>query len=232
VRSTAVGHRQGNAVKIAGLTVLVTGGDCGRGGGLIEEALRRGAKRVYAGANLPLAHDDRVTPLMLDIRNAAQIRAAVAKVDALDILINNASIPLQGDLNDRATLERLLSVNLFSTYEVTQAFLTVLARSRGAVVNALSLASTAPVPCDSLYWISKAATSALSESLRFLLAGQGVSVHAVLPGRLDCLEPSARAILDGVEREDEEIFPDSETSAEIGPARRIRQSTHHLPTSF
>src|SRR5258708_6211622 len=162
----------------------------------------------------------RVTPLMLDVTNAAQIRAAVEKVDALDILINNAGISLLNDLSDRAALERLLAINLFGTYDVTQAFLPVLARPRSAIVNILSLASLAAVPFDSLYSTSKAAAFSLSQSLRARLAGRGVSVHIVLPGPIDTdmtrnldipkasAESTARAMLDGVERGDEEIFPD------------------------
>jgi hypothetical protein len=50
--------------------------------------LRRGAKRVYAGARQPFAHYP-VTPLALDVINAVQIRAVVEKVNVLDILINN-----------------------------------------------------------------------------------------------------------------------------------------------
>ena len=208
-------------MKIADSTVLVTGANRGLGKALVEEALRRDAKRVYVGARQSFAHADmRITPLTLDVTSSAQIRAAVGKVDALDILINNAGISLQNDLSDRAALERLLAVNLFGTYDVTQAFLPVLTRSRSAIVNVLSLASLAAVPFDPLYSISKAAAFSLSQSLRALLAGRGVSVHIVLPGPIDTdmtrdlnipkasAESTARAILDGVERGDEEIFPD------------------------
>jgi NAD(P)-dependent dehydrogenase (short-subunit alcohol dehydrogenase family) len=216
-------------MKIAGSTVLVTGANRGLGKALVEEALRRGAIRVYAGARQPLENaDSRVTPLMLDVTNAAQIRAAAETVGALDILINNAGISGPDDFGDRAALERLLAVNLFGTYDLTRAFLPVLARSRGVIVNVLSLAALAAVPFDSLYSISKAAAFSLTQSLRALLAGQGVSVHAVLPGPIDtdmapgldipkaAPESVARAIFDGVEKGDEEIFPDpmSETIAE------------------
>ena len=67
---------------IADKAVLVTGANRGIGQALVDEALRRGAKRVYAGTRTPLAHSDaRVTPLTLDVTNAAQIQAAVEKVD-------------------------------------------------------------------------------------------------------------------------------------------------------
>ena len=202
--------------------VLVTGANRGIGQALVEEALRRGAKRVYAGTRQPLAHlDRRVTPLTLDVTDAAQIQGAVEKVESLDILINNAGVALFDDLSDRAALERHLAVNLFGTYGVTQAFLPLLTRSRGAIVNVLSVAALATLPIVPAYSISKAAAFSLSQSLRALLAGRGVSVHAVLAGPVDTemsrgfdvpkASPGsvARAIFDGVEKGEEDIFPDS-----------------------
>src|SRR5262245_4848480 len=114
-------------MKIADTAVLVTGANRGIGRALVEEALRRGAKRVYAGTRQPLAHPaGRVTPLTLDVTNAAQIREAVEKVESLDILINNAGLALYDDLSDRPILERHLAVNLFGPYGVIQAFLPLL----------------------------------------------------------------------------------------------------------
>ena len=113
-----------------------------------------------------------------------------------------------------------LAVNFYGTYGVTQAFLPLLARSRGAVVNNLSLNALAPLPLIPAYSISKAAAFSLTQSLRALLAGQGVRVHAVLTGPTDTdmnrgfdipkasAESVARAIFDGVENDEEDIFPD------------------------
>ncbi len=153
-------------------SVLVTGANRGIGQALVDEALRRGAKRVYAGTRQPLDRsDERVTPLILDVTNAAQIQAAV------EILSNTA---------------------------------------------------LAALPFIPAYSISKAAAFSLSQSMRALLAGQGVSVHVVLAGPVDTemsrdfdvpkASPGsvAQAIFDGVETGEEEIFPDpmSATSAE------------------
>jgi NAD(P)-dependent dehydrogenase (short-subunit alcohol dehydrogenase family) len=169
---------------IADRAVLVTGANRGLGLALVEEALRRGATRVYAGTRQPLAHpDERVTPLSLDVTDAAQIPAAVERVESLDVLINNAGVDRHGDFSDRVLLERHLAVNLFGTYAVTQAFLPLLTRSRGAIVNVLSLAAVAALPFTPTYSISKAAALNLTQSLRALLAGQGVSVMPSWPAR-------------------------------------------------
>ena len=170
-------------MSIADKTVLVTGGNRGIGRALVEEALRRGATRVYAGTRQPLTHPDaRVTPLALDVTDAAQVQRAAGQVESLDVLINNAGIWLSDDLSDRAALDLHLAINLFGTYGVTQAFLPLLVRSQGTIVNNLSLNALAPLPLTPAYAISKAAAFSLTQSLRALLAGQGVRVHAVLTG--------------------------------------------------
>ena len=65
---------------IEGKAVLVTGANRGIGEALVEEALSRGAGRVYAGTRQPLAHPDgRVTALPLDVTSAVQIQAAASK---------------------------------------------------------------------------------------------------------------------------------------------------------
>ena len=207
-------------------TVLVTGANRGIGQALVEEALRRGAKRVYAAARRPLAHPDgRATPVTLDVTSVDQVKAAVRSVESLDVLINNAGVARPDDLSDQSTLEHHLAVNLFGTYRVTQEFVPLLTRSRGAIVNVLSLAALATVPITPAYAISKAAAFSLSQSLRVLLARHGVTVHAALPGPVDTemirswdipkASPAdvARAILDGVESGEDEIFPDPLSAA-------------------
>jgi NAD(P)-dependent dehydrogenase (short-subunit alcohol dehydrogenase family) len=233
---------------LADKTVLVTGANRGIGRALVDEALRRGARRVYAGTRQPMSHPDgRVTSLSLDVTNATEIQRAVEKVGSLDILINNAGLDIHSDLGDRAILDRLLDINLFGTYAVTQAFLPLLTRSRGAIVNNLSLAALAPVPFSPLYSISKAAAFSLTKSLRALLAGRGVSVHAALTGPVDTdmtrgldipkssPESVARGTLDGVERGEEDIFPDrmSESVAEgwrSGVSKALEREFAALPS--
>jgi NAD(P)-dependent dehydrogenase (short-subunit alcohol dehydrogenase family) len=219
--SSATGSPSVTPAWIANCTVLVTGANRGIGRALVEEALARGAGRVYACTRQPMVHPDgRVTSLVFDLTDPAQIRVAAGKVESLDVLINNAGIALPDDLSDPSAIERHLAVNLFGSYAVTQAFLPLLTRSRGAIVNVLSTGALAAIPVIPAYSISKAAAFSMSQSLRALLAGQGVRVHAVMTGPTDTdmsrgldvpkasPESVARAILDGVERGEEETFPD------------------------
>lgn len=158
----------------------------------------------------------------MDVTNETQIREAVGQVGSLDVLVNNAGIYSLGgdDFSDRSLLEQFLSVNLFGPYDMIQAFLPLLARSRGAIVNVLSIASFAGVPFTPAYSISKAAAFSMTQSFRALLAKRGVSVHGVFPGPVDTdmtrgldmptasAESVARAIFDGVETGEEDILPD------------------------
>jgi NAD(P)-dependent dehydrogenase (short-subunit alcohol dehydrogenase family) len=201
--------------------ILVTGANRGLGQALVEEALRRGARRVYAASRQPLAHpDERVTPIIMDVTDWAQIQRGVESVESLDVLINNAGVSLPDDMSSRASFEQHFEVNVYGPLMVTQALLPSLTESRGRIVNVVSIGALAAVPILPAYSASKAAAFSVTQSLRALLAGRGVSVHAVLPGPIDTdmirdlpipkapPESVAQAILDGVESGDEEIFPD------------------------
>jgi NAD(P)-dependent dehydrogenase (short-subunit alcohol dehydrogenase family) len=103
---------------------------------------------------------------------------------------------------------------------VTCAFVPLLKRSHGAIVNNLSLAGLAALPMIPAYSISKAAAFNMTQSLRALLASDGVSVHGVVLGPVDTdmnrgldiakASPAsvAAGVFDGMARGEEEIFPD------------------------
>jgi NAD(P)-dependent dehydrogenase (short-subunit alcohol dehydrogenase family) len=161
-----------------------------------------------------------VVPLTLDITDAGHIKNAVDAIASLDVLVNNAGIALYDDLSNPSVLEQHLAVNFFGTYAVTQAFLPMLTRSGGAIVNNLSVNALAPLPLIPAYSISKAATFNFTQSLRAALVENGVSVHAVLTGPTDTdmtkgldipkatTHSVAQAIFDGLDADEEEIFPD------------------------
>ncbi len=210
-----------NVMNIANKSVLITGANRGIGQALVNEAVRRGAKRVFAGTRGALQHaDKRVIPLTLDVTRASQIQRAAEEVDTLDVLINNAGVAIYDDLSNLEVIEQHLAVNLLGVLKVTRAFLPLLKHSKGAIVNNLSLAGIAPLPVIPGYSISKAAAFNMTQSLRVLLAGQGVTVHAVVLGPIDTdmnrgfnipkasPESAARNIFDGLEKGEEDIFPD------------------------
>lgn len=208
-------------MNIENRTILITGANRGIGWALVNEALKRGAKKVYAGTRNPLQiANERVTPLMLDVTNPSQIREAVEQVGSLDVLINNAGIAIYDDLTDFDVIEKHLAVNFLGLLRVTNAFLPELRRSRGAIVNNLSMVGLAALPIIPSYSISKAAAFNMTQSLRALLTSQGIGVHAVILGPVDTdmnrgleipkasRESAAAGIFDGLEKGEEEIFPD------------------------
>lgn len=208
-------------MNIGNKTILITGANRGIGRALVAEALRRGARKVYAGTRSTLqVTDERVTPVTIDVTNISQIQQAAEKIGTLDVLINNAGIAIYDDLTDFEVIEKHLAVNFVGLLKVTHAFLPALKRSQGAVVNNLSMAGLAALPIIPSYSISKAAAFNMTQSLRALLASQGVSVHAVVLGPVDTdmnrgfeipkasPESAASGIFNGLEIGEDEIFPD------------------------
>ncbi len=206
---------------IANKTILITGANRGIGAALVDEMLRRGARRVYAGSRGPHHHhDERVVVVKMDVTEEDDIRRAVEMIGHLDILINNAGIFMPDDLGEIDIIDRHLAVNFFGALKVTQAFLPALIGSKGSIVNNLSLSALAPVASTPAYSISKAACHNLMQALRALLAGRGVAVHTCFTGPVDTdmtrgfevpkAPPGlvAAGIASGLERGDEDIFPD------------------------
>ena len=142
--------------RMEGATVLVTGANRGIGRALVETALAKGAKRVYAGARsrvsldpLQRAHHDRVVALELDITDAGEISAAARSATDVGLVINNAGVvELLGASFDDAGWgkagRREMDVNLFGTLQMTQVFAPILAANGGgALANVISVAAFA-----------------------------------------------------------------------------------------
>jgi NAD(P)-dependent dehydrogenase (short-subunit alcohol dehydrogenase family) len=208
-------------MNITDKTILITGSNRGLGRALVSEALRRGAKKIYAGTrNGAPIEDRRVTPLTLDVTNAAQIKRAAEEIDTLDLLINNAGVAISDDLTNPDIIEQHLAVNFLGAFKVTNAFLPLLQRSKGAITNILSIVSLAPFPVIPAYSISKAAALSMTQTFRAQLTPHDVSVHGVFLGPVDTdmnrgfdmpkasPESVAVAIFDALRNGEEDIFPD------------------------
>jgi NAD(P)-dependent dehydrogenase (short-subunit alcohol dehydrogenase family) len=219
-------------MRVASSHLLITGSNRGLGRALVDASLARGAAKVYAGARAPRTLEElaargagRVVPLEIDLTRPETLASATARVPTLDLLINNAGRFTPGLLTE-ADVDHVHSdilTNFFGTLTVTRAFLPALERKGedAAIANVLSIAALASMPAAGAYSASKAAALSLTQALRGELRRKGIRVHAVFPGPVDTemardvtlpkTPPAevARAILDGIEAGDEDIFPDS-----------------------
>ncbi|WP_433293923.1 SDR family oxidoreductase [Pseudonocardia sp. CA-142604] len=167
---------------------VVTGANRGLGRHFAAELVKRGAK-VYAGARNPSSIDlPDVVPLQIDITDPESVAAAAATASDATLLINNAGIDthtelLDGDLDD---IRRELETHLFGTLRATRAFVPVIeANGGGGVLNVLSVLSWVHIPQSEAYSVAKAASWAMTNSVRTRLAPKGVRVTALHVGYLD-----------------------------------------------
>ena len=170
-----------------GRTVLVTGANGGLGEQFVQQALTRGATKVYAAARSPKHWaDERIQSLVLDVTNPADITRAVAAAPDVDLLINNAGIAPAGDTiaGPDDQLRRIFETNFFGTLAVANAFAPVLAANGGGtLLNILSIAAWISVPTG--YAASKAALWSATNALRAALESQHTQVVGLLVGMVD-----------------------------------------------
>ena len=134
--------------------------------------------------------DGHVTPLMIDITDAAMIAAAAKTVEqavaerGLAGLVNNAGIVKPGPLEFQPLddFRRQLEVNLIGPLAVTQAFLPLIRRGRGRIVNVGSIGGLLVLPIQGAYSASKFGLEALSDALRLELRQWRIPVSHVDPG--------------------------------------------------
>jgi len=222
---------------IQGKTVLVTGANRGIGKAFVEALIKRGAKRIYAAGRdlqnltaLRALAPDVVVPVQLDVTSAADIkRVAGQQVDQLDILINNAGIATGITFADESSLpvaDAEMATNYFGPVHLTHALLPVLRKSSGAaVINVSSIAGISNLPSLGPYSASKAAVHSFTQGLRAELRAAGFAVVGVYPGPVDTrmaedfpMEKASPAdvasqVLDGLERGEEDVFPDAFSQA-------------------
>lgn len=183
--------------RAAGLgPVVVTGASTGIGRACALRLDGLGA-RVFAGVRKRADGDalrreasGGLTPILLDVTDAASIAAAADAVKGavgeagLAGLVNNAGIVVAGPLEFLPITEirEQLEVNVIGQIAVTQAFLPLLRRARGRIVNIGSISGRSSVPFVGAYCASKFALEALTDALRLELAPWGIAVSIVEPG--------------------------------------------------
>lgn len=217
---------------LSNTVALVTGANRGIGAAFVDGLVSRGAAKVYATARrldslAPLVerHGDRIEPLVLDVTDPAQVRAAAHRAGDVRILVNNAGVAGTAGVPathlDSAAFERNeFEVNVFGLLSVTRAFIPVLqSNGGGAIVNLGSVASFVNFPLFQTYSASKAAVHSLTQALRVALPG--TLVVGVYPGAIETdmaadvpLQKSppaevVRATLDALEAGEEDVLPDA-----------------------
>jgi len=220
--------RRPELVKIKNSIVLVSGTNRGIGKALVGALLTAGAQRIYAGSrdlakSRDLFADERVVPIQLDVTDEANLREIAQKANDVTLLINNAGVLDFGAVLDapRAAFDRNLETNFYGLWNATRVFAPVIERNGGgAIVNLLTLVALASMPGLGVYNASKAAAWSLTQSLRAGLAAKHIAVHGVFPGAVDTdmlvgvempktsPDDVAKAIVHGVDRGIEDIFPD------------------------
>ncbi|MGO4821100.1 MULTISPECIES: SDR family oxidoreductase [unclassified Flavobacterium] len=169
--------------------VLITGGSSGIGKSIGEFLHHKGIV-VYGTSRNPDRVLNSVFPLVaLDVRDAASIESAVAKIIAtsgrLDIVVNNAGVGITGPMEEIPTSEMKshFDTNFFGPIEVMKAVLPQMrAQGDGLIINITSIAGYMGLPYRSMYSASKGALEIVTEALRMEVKAFGVQITNVAPG--------------------------------------------------
>jgi NAD(P)-dependent dehydrogenase (short-subunit alcohol dehydrogenase family) len=173
--------------------VLITGCSSGIGAATAQRLAKRGDFVVYASAR----RLESIEPLQafgcrllrLDVTDEASMRAAVdgivAEHGAVGALVNNAGYSQGGPIEQVSmdAVRRQFETNVFGLIYLTQLVLGGMrAQRRGRIVNIGSMGGRLTFPGGGLYHATKHSLEAISDALRFEVAGFGVGVTLVEPG--------------------------------------------------
>lgn len=201
--------------------VLVTGANGGLGVHFVQQALARGAAKVYAAARTPREWEDpRIVPLQLDVTDESSIARAAELAPDVTVLVNNAGASNGSSLlaDDLAAARELFETNFWGALAVTNALLPALRAHRGTVLNVLSVLSWLAI--GDAYSATKAALWSATNTQRIRLAPEGVHVAGLHLGYADTpmtrdvtaakLDPAdvVAAAYDGIEAGDYEVLVD------------------------
>ncbi|MDO8632424.1 MAG: SDR family NAD(P)-dependent oxidoreductase [Phycisphaerales bacterium] len=178
--------------------VVVTGGSSGLGLAFAQMAARDAAivwllardesKLRSAAAEITEASPDAsVNWVSADINDGDSLNTALGQIDKIDVMVCSAGVLKEGRFDSQPTDDwrRMIDTNVFGTVNCARAALPALKESGGQLVIVSSMAGLLGVYGYTAYSASKHALVGFSESLRFELAEDGVSVNLVCPGEFD-----------------------------------------------
>jgi NAD(P)-dependent dehydrogenase (short-subunit alcohol dehydrogenase family) len=209
--STGIGKATALHLARAGWDVLAGVRATAAGEALLAESGGGGASGASAGSGSGdggNAGGGGLTPVQLDITDAAQIAAATELVEqrtgarGLDALVNNAGIAVGGPLEmlPMEELRGLMDVNFFGQIAVTQALIPALRKARGRIVLLSSIGGLITTPYMAPYHASKYALEAVGNALRVELARSHIQVALIEPGSVATpIWDKGNELIDGVE---------------------------------
>jgi NAD(P)-dependent dehydrogenase (short-subunit alcohol dehydrogenase family) len=175
--------------------VVVTGASSGLGAGLCKRFVRHGfrvaalARRKSMLDQLERDSEGQILGFVCDVKSRESVLACIDavhnKMGAIDIFVANAGIsePTPGDNFDGKRFENVILTNVMGAVYGFEAVIPhMLGRKEGQLVSIGSLASYRGLPQSGAYSSSKAALSALTESLRIDLKPYGIAVSLINPG--------------------------------------------------
>ena len=180
------------AKRLAGKRAFVTAAAQGIGRATALAFAAAGAEVIATDVNAAKLADlaaPGLSTAVLDVLDAAAIKAAAEAAGPIDVLFNCAGFVHQGTVLE-ATEEEFtfaFDLNVRSMLRTVQAFLPgMLARGRGSIVNMASVASNLKgVPGRAIYSASKAAVIGLTKSVAIDFIGQGIRCNAICPGTVE-----------------------------------------------
>ncbi|MDD2790686.1 MAG: SDR family NAD(P)-dependent oxidoreductase [Sulfurimonas sp.] len=204
--------------------VVITGANGGLGTVFVKKILELKPSKIYCTARdsksleTLKAMSSLIEVIEMDITSKDSINAAVAQIEKLDVLINNAGVNSNSKLFDDSFMD--IEVNLKGTMNLTQALFEKLKNSKGSVVNITSILALINLPILANYCISKSALHSFTQALRAEFGLFGGEVYEVLPGPIETRmtegspmpktspEDIVNAVLAAIKNKEFEIYPD------------------------
>ena len=177
---------------LTGRIALVTGAGRGLGKEIAKALAAAGADVRLGGRTVaPLeataaeiqAEGGTARPWPFDLADEAATKAAVERLERLDILVNAVGMRDRRPLSefDMASVRKMIEVNLISAFLISREAATRMGPG-GRVINLTSIAGPIARAGDAAYTMAKGGLDALTRGLAAELGPRGVSVNAIAPG--------------------------------------------------